>query len=60
MIRSRWGTIFQELIGVLRWAVELGRMDIATEIPMLSSPVALPHEGHLQQACHMFRSSVAV
>jgi hypothetical protein len=28
---------FQELIGVLRWAVELGRIDIAMEVSMLST-----------------------
>ena len=30
-------TFFQEQIGVLRWAVELGRIDIATEVSMLAS-----------------------
>ena len=28
---------FQELIGILRWAYELGHVDIATEISLLSS-----------------------
>ena len=45
---------FQELIGVLRWAVELGRIDIATEVSVLSTHLALPREGHLQQVYHMF------
>ena len=30
-------TTFQELIGILRWAVEIGRVDIMTEISILSS-----------------------
>ncbi|KAI2499403.1 Reverse transcriptase (RNA-dependent DNA polymerase) [Fragilaria crotonensis] len=40
---------FQELIGVLRWAVELGHIDIAMEVSMLSTHLALPREGHSQQ-----------
>jgi hypothetical protein len=45
---------FQELIGILRWACELGRVDIATEVSLLSSHLALPRVGHLQQAYHIF------
>jgi hypothetical protein len=44
----------QELIGVLRWAVELGRIDIATEVSLLSTHLVLPREGHLQQVHHIF------
>ena len=45
---------FQSLIGVLRWIVELGRVDIAVEVSMLSSCLALPRRGHLQQVYHIF------
>ncbi len=44
----------QELIGVLRWAVELGRIDITMEVLMLSSYLALPRKGQLQQVYHVF------
>ena len=47
-------TYFQELIWVLRWAIELGRIDIFTEVSMLSAHLALPREGHLQQVYHIF------
>jgi hypothetical protein len=33
--------------------VELGRVDIATEVLMLSSYLALPREGHLETALHI-------
>ena len=33
---------YHSLIGVLRWIVELGRVDINTEVSMLSSHLALP------------------
>ena len=32
----------QSLIGILRWMVELGRVNITTEVSMLSSCLALP------------------
>ena len=41
---------FQEVIGCLRWAIELGRGDIATEVALLSRHLALPRRGHLEQA----------
>ena len=45
---------FQSLIGVLRWIVELGRVDICCEVSMLSSHLALPRAGHLEQVLHIF------
>ena len=47
-------TLFQELIGILRWAVEIGRVDILTELSMLSTYQASPREGHLEQLYHIF------
>ena len=44
---------YQELIGVLRWAVELGRVDILLETSMMSMHLALPRRGHLEQLYHM-------
>jgi hypothetical protein len=45
---------FASLIGVLRWAVELGRIDIYVDVSMLSSHLAQPRIGHLQQVLHIF------
>ena len=45
---------FQSLIVILWWLVELGRIDICLECPMLSSHLVLPREGHLKQVYHMF------
>ena len=36
---------YQELIGVLRWAAELGRVDILLETAMLLTYMALPRKG---------------
>jgi hypothetical protein len=41
-------------IGVLRWIVELGRVDIITEVSCLSSMVAMPRKGHLEALFHIF------
>ena len=45
---------YQSLVGFVRWMVELGRVDICTEVSMLSSCLALPREGHLLQLFRMF------
>ena len=47
-------TFFQELIGVLRWATEIGRVDILLEVSLLSQYQANPREGHLEQLLHTF------
>ena len=38
---------FQQLIGILRWSIELGRVDVLTEVSCLSQHLAEPREGHL-------------
>ena len=45
---------YMSLIGILRWMVELGRVDICLEVSMMSSHMALPREGHLTQLFHIF------
>ena len=45
---------YQELIGVLRCIVELGRFDILLETSLMSAHMALPRIGHLEQVIHMF------
>ena len=44
----------QEQIGVLRWMVELGRVDICCEVSMLAAYCAAPRKGHLEAVIHMF------
>jgi hypothetical protein len=39
--------LYQSQIGILRWCVELGRIDIITEVSMLSTYLCFPCEGHL-------------
>jgi hypothetical protein len=45
---------YQSQIGILRWCVELGRIDIITEVSMLSTYIFLPREGHLEAVFHVF------
>ena len=47
-------TYFNSQIGVLLWAVELGRIDITCEVSMMSSCRALPRRGHLDAVLHIF------
>ncbi len=44
---------FQSLIGIIRWIVELGCIDIATEVSLLSLHLAIPCEGHMNAALHI-------
>ena len=47
-------TTFQELIGILQWADEIRRVDILTEISMLSSHQASPREWNLGKIYYVF------
>ena len=48
------GAYYQSLIGILRWMVDLGRIDIFCEVSMMSSHLTLPREGHIGQVFHIF------
>ncbi len=39
---------YRQIIGILRWAIELGRIDILTEVSLLSQYQANPREGYLE------------
>ena len=43
-----------QLVGVLFWEIELGRIDIHTEVAILSHYSALPLEGHLDALYRIF------
>jgi hypothetical protein len=45
---------FQSQIEILRWCVELGRIDIITKVSMLSKFLCMPREGHLDVVYHLF------
>jgi hypothetical protein len=45
---------YQKLIGILRWAVELGRIDIHLSVALLAQYLVQPRAGHLDQVFHMF------
>ena len=45
---------YQSLISILRWIVKLRRVDICLEVSILSSQLALPRVGHIEQVLHIF------
>jgi hypothetical protein len=45
---------YQSIIGILRWIVELGRVDIRLKVSMMSSHLTLPQEGRLSQVLQIF------
>ena len=45
---------YQSLIGVLRWIVELGCVNVCLEVSMMSSHITLPRQGHLKALLQIF------
>ena len=45
---------YQSLIGMIRWMVEIGRVDIITEVSVMASHMAIPREGHVEVVFHVF------
>eukprot|EP00804_Cyclotella_cryptica_P020242 CCRYP_010924-RA/>CCRYP_010924-RA protein AED:0.27 eAED:0.27 QI:0/0/0/1/1/1/2/0/495 len=54
LLEPEVATYYMQLIGILRWMCELGRIDICNEVSMLSSCSMMPREGHLEAALHVF------
>jgi hypothetical protein len=46
--------LYLSQIGILRWCVELGHIDIITEMSMISTYLFLTREGHLEAVFHVF------
>jgi len=47
-------TFYQHLVGVLHWIVELGRVDLITEVSVLAGYLASPRDGHMDAALHLY------
>ncbi len=54
VLGDHYASFYQTQIGVLRWCVELGRVDIITEVSELASYLTQPREGHLDAVFHIF------
>ena len=54
LLSDEQANYFLNLIGVLRWAVELGQIDIHVQITMLSRYLGQLHQGHLEAVLHIF------
>lgn len=54
LLQDTEATEYQHLLGILRWACELGRMDILLEVSWMSAYNSCPREGHLDALYHIF------
>jgi hypothetical protein len=45
---------YMSLIGILHWAVELGRINIYIDVTLLSSFLVQPRVGHMNEVLHIF------
>lgn len=55
MCNDELHTVYQNIIGILRWIIELGRIDINLEVSLLLQYLAAPRIGHLAQACNIIK-----
>ena len=46
---------YQQPTGMLRWSIELGRLDTQTEVSCLSQHLCVPRKGHLNSVYLIFR-----
>ena len=53
-LNDKIGLQFLQLLGILRWEIELGRMDIYVKVSQLSQHQALPWRGNLEAVYHIF------
>ena len=54
-LREELANRYQQLIGVLRWSIEIGRIDILIEVSCLSQHMCSPREGHLDAFYRILR-----
>jgi len=55
ILDDRLHSRYQQIIGGLRWAVELGRVDINIDVALMSQYLAQPREGHLEAVYDIIR-----
>ena len=53
-LNTEEASFYQSQIGILGCCVEIGRIDITTEVSVLSSCNAMPREGHLDAVFHIY------
>ena len=53
-MNAEWLHTYQEIIRILRWAIEIGRIYILIKVSLLSSHLAIPRIGHLQAVYRIF------
>jgi hypothetical protein len=54
LLETDQASYYMSLIGILGWAVELGRIDIDIDVALLSSFMAHPRVGHMNEVLHIF------
>jgi hypothetical protein len=54
MLNDEYIQLYQSYIGILRWAIELGRFDLAHSAGVMARFSAAPRTGHLENVLHIF------
>ena len=53
-VNEQWTNRYQQLIGILQWAVELGQFDIHIKVAKLYSFNCNPRKGHMEAVYNIF------
>lgn len=53
-LKADGGQYCQELVGVLRWAVEIGKVYVFLGVSIILAYLTLPRHGYLDQIMHIF------
>ena len=53
-LKAEGVTQYQEMFGVIRWAVDLGQVDILLYTALMSTHLAFPCRGLIEQIFHVF------
>jgi hypothetical protein len=59
LVSAELASRYMQFIGILRWAVEIGRINIYLEVSLLSQYQANPRLGHLEAIYHIFSYSTS-
>jgi hypothetical protein len=54
LLEANDATFYMQVVGILRWIVELGRVDICCKVSMMAAYNACPRVGHIKAVMHIF------
>ena len=60
LLEEKKATLYQYLIGLLQWAIRIGRLNILTSVNTIPSFCAAPRKGHLERLSRITSAAILV